>query len=299
MSHPKKPRKKIFLIILLAFLCIGGMELLVCRFAAPELFFRITNPVVQAAHSVADTVADRISTVSREIQRRTAALKSNVAEEKEVDNQEASAPAVEDPQPTEDPKITEFIKQGNYEVLTGGNVELVYFNQGEEPWASHYYGPDPIAGYGCGPTAMSMVVSTLSGKLIDPATMAQWAYEQGYCAPGSGSYHSLIRGTAAAYGLEVENWSDFSASALSESLASGHIFVALMTRGHFTSNGHFIVLRGITLEGKVLVADPNSRQRSLTAWDPQLIVDELSPARGSGAPLWCFSTISPAAESEL
>ena len=49
-------------------------------------------------------------------------------------------------------------------------------------------------------------------------------------------------------------------------------------------------LRGGTLEGKILVADPNSRERSLAAWEPQLILDELSPARYAGAPIWEIST---------
>ena len=66
--------------------------------------------------------------------------------------------------------------------------------------------------------------------------------------------------------------------------------MALMTKGHFTNSGHFIVLRGGTLEGKILVADPNSRERSLAAWEPQLILDELSPARYAGAPIWEIST---------
>ena len=78
---------------------------------------------------------------------------------------------------------------------------------------------------------------------------------------------------------------------ITQALASGQVCVALMREGHFTSGGHFIVLRGVTLEGKILVADPNSRQRSLIAWDPQLIIDELSHSRSSGAPLWCISTL--------
>ena len=35
-----------------------------------------------------------------------------------------------------------------------------------------------------------------------------------------------------------------------------------MSAGHFTSGGHFILLRGVTLDGNILVADPNSRARS-------------------------------------
>ena len=123
----------------------------------------------------------------------------------------------------------------------------------------------------------------------DPGAMADWAYQQGYCAPGSGSYLSIVEGTASAIGLEAEAYEAASADALVQQLASGHLFVALMTRGHFTERGHFIILRGVTLEGRVLVADPNSRERSLAAWEPQLILDELSSSRSSGAPLWRIS----------
>jgi len=39
----------------------------------------------------------------------------------------------------------------------------------------------------------------------------------------------------------------------------------------------------------ILVADPNSEERSLMEWDPQLILDELSASTASGAPLWVLS----------
>ena len=284
MSSKKGPGKKIFLVVCLALVCVASAELLVCRFAAPDLFQRITAPVVAAAERIRSAGSALLESAIQHIP--TPAEREEAPEE-----QLAGDPALENTQPMEDPAITEFVQRDGHEVLTGGNVEIVYFNQGEEPWASAPYGPDNIGGYGCGPTAMAMVVSSLTGQTVDPSTMAQWAYESGYCAPGSGSYNSLIQAAASAYGLKAAPWTDLTADALSQALASGQIFVALMTRGHFTSSGHFILLRGLTLEGKILVADPNSRERSLIAWDPQLIIDELSATRSSGAPLWCISTV--------
>lgn len=285
-SKKKKHGKQILLLLILALLCIGGTELLVCRYVAPDLFAQITAPVKEMAGQAVH--------LGETLLARAEALAPAPAEEEEEppENQLAGEPALENSQPREDPTITEFTQRSGAEVLTGGNIEVVYFNQSEEPWATAPYGPDTIGGYGCGPTVMSMLVSSLTDQTVDPAAMAQWAYQQGYCAAGSGSYNSLIPGAAEAYGLNLQTWTDLSAQGLSQALASGHVFVALMTRGHFTARGHFILLRGLTLEGKVLVADPNSRERSLTAWDPQLIIDELSAARNSGAPLWCFSTLS-------
>ena len=256
-NRPHK-RRNIILLVLLALLCIGGVELLVCRFAAPELFQRLTAPVAGLMQRVSDFGE---------------ALHSNLQEllsrpgEDEMVNQLAGPPAIEEVPPAEESKVTE----------------------GEEPWASQTFGNDPIRGYGCGPTAMAMLASSLTGEETDPGAMADWAYQQGYCAPGSGSYLSIVEGTASAIGLEAEAYEAASADALVQQLASGHLFVALMTRGHFTERGHFIILRGVTLEGRVLVADPNSRERSLAAWEPQLILDELSSSRSSGAPLWRIS----------
>ena len=284
-NRPHK-RRNIILLVLLALLCIGGVELLVCRFAAPELFQRLTAPVAGLMQRVSDFGE---------------ALHSNLQEllsrpgEDEMVNQLAGPPAIEEVPPAEESKVTEFVTRDGREYLTGGVVDLVYYNQGEEPWASQTFGNDPIRGYGCGPTAMAMLASSLTfaaaaedaDSLRDKLSTLE--DEKGYCAPGSGSYLSIVEGTASAIGLEAEAYEAASADALVQQLASGHLFVALMTRGHFTERGHFIILRGVTLEGRVLVADPNSRERSLAAWEPQLILDELSSSRSSGAPLWRIS----------
>ena len=119
--------------------------------------------------------------------------------------------------------------------------------------------------------------------------MAAWAAANGYWARRSGSYHSIIQGAARAFGLEANAISERTVDQIHRELYSGHILAALVGRGHFTTGGHFILIRGVTLSGDVLVADPNSLERSLEVWDPQIILDELSSARDSGAPLWVLS----------
>mgnify|MGYP003483381476 FL=1 len=47
-----------------------------------------------------------------------------------------------------------------------------------------------------------------------------------------------------------------------------------MGPGHFTKGGHFIVLTGISEDGRITVADPNSEQRSNQTWDVNTIVNE-------------------------
>jgi hypothetical protein len=59
-----------------------------------------------------------------------------------------------------------------------------------------------------------------------------------------------------------------------------------MSKGHFTSRGHFIVLRGVTEDGKILVADPASVKRSEQLWDLSVILDEANKNAGAGGPFW-------------
>ena len=51
--------------------------------------------------------------------------------------------------------------------FTDGVTPVVYFNQLDERYASQPYGTDNIGGYGCGPTAMSIVVSSLTDETVD------------------------------------------------------------------------------------------------------------------------------------
>lgn len=291
MRKAKKRHKAPWIIglILLALVCILGTELLVCRFAAPDLYDRITEPVEAMARNVMDQGKDWVQAAAAAVRTSREPQSSEMPV-----NQAVSEPVEASPPPAEDPTVTEFIQRGGLELLTGGTVETVYFNQGEDPWAQGSYGPDSIRGYGCGPTSMAMLISSMGDTVLDPLQAAQAAYQEGYCAPGSGSYLSIVEGMAADYGMEADGNLSLTADDLCRDLASGHLFVALMGKGHFTNRGHFILLRGVTLEGKVLVADPNSRERSLAAWDPQLILDELSASRSNGAPLWRFSVLEKA-----
>ena len=116
-------------------------------------------------------------------------------------------------------------------------------------------------------------------------TMAEWAYQHGYWCSGNGSYHSLIPGAAEGFGLQWESISTDDPQAVVDALASGKLIVALMSKGHFTSSGHFMVLRGVTSEGKILVADPASRKRSEQEWDLSIILDEARKRRCRWRPL--------------
>lgn len=169
--------------------------------------------------------------------------------------------------------------------FSDGVTQVVYFNQLDERYAGKPYGTDNIGGYGCGPTAMSIVVSSLSNETVDPVKMAEWSYKNGYWCKGSGSYHALIPAAAGACGLPVSGCTASEAQRIVDALSEGKLVVAIMSKGHFTSGGHFIVLRGVK-DGKIMVADPASYSRSEQLWDLSIIVNEASRRAGADGPFW-------------
>ena len=68
-----------------------------------------------------------------------------------------------------------------------------------------------------------------------------------------------------------------------DALSNGKLVVALMLKGHFTSSGHFIVLRGVK-DGKILVADTASYDRRGMEWDLSIILNEASARAAAGGP---------------
>ena len=166
-----------------------------------------------------------------------------------------------------------------------GGTPVVYFNQMDERYADKPYGTDHIGSYGCGPSAMAIVVSSLAGETVDPVEMADWAYKNGYWCKGSGSYHALIPGAAKAWGLPVSGCSASEPQRIIDALSEGKLVGAIMAKGHFTSSGHFIVLRGVQ-DGKVMVADPGSYKRSNQLWDLSIILNEASRRAAAGGPFW-------------
>lgn len=314
----KKPghRRTILLLTLLAALCIGAAELFVCSRVDPTLYESLVSPVRRTAHAAAvfcvesaRRAGEAVRQTASDLAQRTAQAVQRLDEKVRRSHEELEltwAERKDPPEPSLEPSpeisdlpvftpeveetpLTELRTERGRDILTGGVVDVVYFNQSEEPWASAPYGSDTLLKYGCGPTAMAMAVASLTGEDTDPARMAQWAAEHGHWASRSGSYHSIVAGAAAAFGLTVESPVEQTAQALRDTLEQGKLLVALMKPGHFTQYGHFILLRGITPDGNILVADPNSIPNSLAAWDPQLILDELAGSNSSGAPLWALS----------
>lgn len=150
------------------------------------------------------------------------------------------------------------------EVVKG---QFPHFLQWDERWGYEDYGGSFFAVAGCGPTAMSVVYSGLTGKTdMNPYKMSQWAEEQGYYIVGEGTSWEMMWSGANSLGLywwEV----DFDENSIRAALDSGCPIIAAMSPGgDFTSFGHFIVMTDIDDEGNITIRDSNSIERTERTW---------------------------------
>lgn len=168
--------------------------------------------------------------------------------------------------------------------ITGDYVdsEIPLFIQWDKRWGNYSYGRSgTIGSSGCGPTSLAMVIVGLNkDTTVNPKVVADWSYANGHRVEGVGTAWSLFPAGARKWGFNCEELS-VSVSQISQKLREGKVLIASMGPGHFTRGGHFIVLRGITESGKILVNDPNSREKSNQEWSASLVVSE---AKGA----WAF-----------
>lgn len=161
-------------------------------------------------------------------------------------------------------------------------------NKGEYPlllqydvrWGYGYYGDSIIAISGCGPTVLSMVVAGLTGRNdVTPYSIAQYAYKNGYYKSGSGTSWSIMTEGIRQYNIKGKNIS-LSKSSIMNELNKGHPIVCSMRPGDFTTTGHYILITGIK-DGKFVINDPNSEQRSQKLWTYEEIYSQIKN-------LWAF-----------
>ncbi len=200
--------------------------------------------------------------------------------------------------------MDKFVRQSNTSapsVLASGNVDAVSTPQTEwkrgtipvlyqiDPqWASAAYGGDrsknergTIATFGCGPTCLSMVYIGLTGKTDkSPLEMAKFAEDNGFVEEGLTSWALMTKG-ASQLGLTSEQIPAFESKLMQEASA-GHPIICSVGPGDFAKTGHFIVITGVADDGKLVVHDPNSPERSGKTWTADRI---LSQSRN----LWSFT----------
>lgn len=157
--------------------------------------------------------------------------------------------------------------------------KFVWYGQWLEPWANQPFGSSTIGAAGCGPTSFAMMATVLLGREITPTETAKIAGDAGMYVPGSGSSWDITEYLAEHYGLEYEYISvsstEDAVNKITQHLKEGWM---IHTSGGgsipFTSGGHYIGIRGITSDGKWLLADSGHAEEYSTEyqWDPTEVV---------------------------
>lgn len=153
--------------------------------------------------------------------------------------------------------------------------EFPLFLQEDERWADTAYGSGEMAETGCGPTCLSMVVCALQEKdEWMPPRMAEWAEKSGYYVAGAGTAWAMMYEGAGEFGISAKEL-PMSEERIYRELKKGHPIICTMGPGHFTTQGHYIVLYGQDDFGNVRIRDPKSRENSEKAWKLQDIMPEI------------------------
>ncbi len=144
-----------------------------------------------------------------------------------------------------------------------GSVPLLM--QWDKRWGYDFYGDSMIGLAGCGPTCMTMAyLYYTEDTTMNPRTMAEFAQNNGYHTQEGTSWDFWTLG-AAELGLSGEMIS-LSETAMQSVLDTGGLLVCSMAPGDFTTQGHFILIRGYDEHG-FFVNDPNRKSNSEKQWD--------------------------------
>ena len=143
-------------------------------------------------------------------------------------------------------------------------------------WNNLPYGTDKIGSHGCGPVNMAMVISTITGKVIYPDAAAKWSVDNGYWAKKVGTAHALMTAMANAYGVKVTKIPQNSWTAAMNALKEGKYIITRVKKGIFATNNHFLTIRGITEDGKLLIANSISYEDSVKEWDQSTIKGQIN-----------------------
>lgn len=164
------------------------------------------------------------------------------------------------------------------EELDSAENGIPRFQQWDSRWGYLTYGNDNIGINGCGPTCLSMVAAgLLKDTSKSPDAVAEFSVENNYCTVASGTAWSLMSSGAKKLGLKSESVV-VGRDSIKAALEKKQPVICSMKPGDFTTTGHFIVLTGLTEDGRLMINDPNSITRSEKRWDIDTIVGQAKSA---------------------
>lgn len=174
--------------------------------------------------------------------------------------------------------------------------DFTIFNQCDYPpyggsWGGMLFNSGATSGCmgGCGPTALAMVIKNMTSNNITPLDTMKY-YDTAGLWIGQGSGLEGLQQGAVHWGLKTQSFDTKDINAYKDIFSKGGlVIVAGQGAAPFMlSTPHYIVIRGLTSDGKFLIGDPgqaestNGTPSDPVKWDPTPImmntIPELSAA---------------------
>ncbi len=176
------------------------------------------------------------------------------------------------------PELTEYVKdyldyqRGDKSVAKEAKLsreeekqKYPLFLQWDKRWGYEAYGDFNIALSGCGPTALSMAVVSLTGDTsVTPDKVAEYSMEAGYYVEGTGTAWSLMTEGCEQFGIKAKE-AVLDEIVMKNLLEEEKVIICSMRQGDFTALGHFILIYAYDESG-FWVNDPNCIYRSSKTW---------------------------------
>ena len=163
--------------------------------------------------------------------------------------------------------------------------DFPWWDQCDPQWKETSYGGcGTTCSSGCGVVSFAMMATALTGIERRPDEVTKLAGSKGLHVCGKGSSHSLPLVLAPEYGLIAESIDSASIDQINAKLRDGYmIWTCGGGSNPFTSAGHCIGIRGITDDGKWLIADSNGEKGRVntleTTWDPSFLRPRMNNAK--------------------
>lgn len=145
---------------------------------------------------------------------------------------------------------------GSCQNIGAGN--FVYYSQKDTRWADIAYGSETTIGPGgCGPTSLAMIIATLVNKNVTPPDVAKVGAAAGSAVGGYTTHGPLLQAAAKKWGFSYENISSEPIESIVQVIKDGGlVYMGGEGPAPFTNQGHIVVIRGITADGKAIIGDP-------------------------------------------
>jgi hypothetical protein len=179
---------------------------------------------------------------------------------------------------------SEWLYDGYERPEEGMNMPRMY--QAGQEWSDIQYGTSTIGKGGCGPSAFAMAISGIKGKVYTPEDIVNIIKSMGsgnwYYQRGIGSNYTIFPKLADYFDINIDDSIGTSEAALKQCLNEGKVVIISIYSGKvYKGDGHFIVLRGLTEDGKFLINDSSTSFDLNTGYD----YSDLTPIRSARA-IW-------------